>query len=101
MIAKDGQNIFDITMQGYGTLNNIFDIIQDNNLDFDSEIHSGYDILINNNKGDGDVKNKIIKLDITFNNEFIVSQITSEDNLLVTTDGISVVTTNEELIEIT
>lgn len=61
-MIKEGQNIYDFAIQTYGTLENIFDVLDDNSLTFESELQSGMELNSDNfNKGDNDIK----KLELT------------------------------------
>ena len=69
MIAKHGQNIIDVAVQNFGTIENIFDMLQDNNLSLNSELKSGQFILAKTEgKGDNSVKNYVLLKNYSFNN---------------------------------
>jgi hypothetical protein len=46
MKTKDGQNVFDICLQGYGDLERLFDLIVDNDLTLNTVLSSGQDIIV-------------------------------------------------------
>lgn len=61
-MIQDGQNIYDFAVEKYGTIENIFDVLDDNSLTFDSDLTSGMELNYNVfNKGD----DKIKKLELT------------------------------------
>ena len=69
MIIQEGQNIFDVTTQKFGTLENLFDFLSDNDLFLNTKLKSGQEILINNsNKGDENVKSFVSLNALIFNN---------------------------------
>lgn len=59
--VKDGQNIYDIVLQYFGTLDNLYEVLEENNLTLNDKLASGYLITINNKqKGLEDVKRVIL-----------------------------------------
>jgi hypothetical protein len=59
----DGQNVFDVTMQNFGTLNNTIEFLVENNYTLNQNLIPGDDVVLNTtNKGDENVK-KLITLD--------------------------------------
>jgi len=65
----EGQNIFDITAQEFGTLENLFVILNDNGLSVNEKLISGQDLVINKtNAGDEDVKKFVVLKNISMNN---------------------------------
>lgn len=85
MAVKDGQNIFDIVLQHFGTLENTFDFMDDNtDLEFNSKLSSDQPItIVTLNKGDEGVKKfysssnfvlnnsqNVTSIDGAFNNDF-------------------------------
>ena len=96
MIVKEGQNIFDVTIEAYGSINYLFDLLSDNGLNVDSELYSGMELIIDRTKGDNEIVNKIIKNNITLNNnlrelievvEEIIYRVTTDGKYRSTTDG--------------
>ena len=74
MIVRDDQNIFDVTLEKFGSLGFTFTMINDNGLTFNSKIKSGQEIIINNNGiGDNKIKNFVTLQDVKFNNNQGVS----------------------------
>ena len=70
--VKNNQNIFDVCLQHYGTLDNLFTMLSDNNLDLNSTLNSGQILIINNNLlGNELIKRTIIKNSYIFVNEQI------------------------------
>ena len=69
MIAEKDQNIFDIVLSQFGTLDESFTLINDNNLTFNSKLNSGQELIINNS-GVGNEKNKknVILQKVRYNN---------------------------------
>lgn len=61
MIASNNQNLFDIVLQEYGTLDEAFKFINENELTFNSKLTAGQELIINNKGvGDNNVKNFVI-----------------------------------------
>lgn len=70
MRANKNQNIFDIALQEYGTLENVFTLINDNNLTFNSKLEANQELIINNDGvGDNKVKNFVTLQKIKYNND--------------------------------
>lgn len=70
MIVQNNQNIFDIAMQEFGTLNEVFRMIDDNDLNFNSKLRSSQELVINNEGvGDNNVKNFVILQKVKFTND--------------------------------
>ena len=95
--VKDRQSIFDIAIQEFGTLQNLFDILKDNNLTLDSQLSGGQELIINNEgKGVENVKQVMLLEEIQPNNKFTFvtpsmpatfdSTITTWDNVTLTWD---------------
>lgn len=56
-IVKDGQNLYDVTLQEFGTLEELFTIIADNDINVNKRLAAGQDLVTNNeNVGDETVK---------------------------------------------
>ena len=69
-IVQDNQNIFDIVTQEFGTLEQLFTLLNDNNLAVNAKLISGQDLVINKiNIGDENVKNFVVLQNITMNND--------------------------------
>ena len=69
-IVQEGQNIFDITTESFGTLEQLFTLLNDNNLAVNAKLISGQELVINKiNIGNEDVKNFIVLQNITMNND--------------------------------
>jgi len=76
--AEEGQSIYDIVVQEYGTLENLGDFLTENpQILINDELESGQEVLINkDNRGDEDIKAEYIKLNFVTNNKdnnFVVS----------------------------
>ena len=74
MKTHDGQNIFDVCLQGYGDLEKLFDLIVDNNVTVNTDFSSGQDVIIDYTEGNIQVKefikvNNIILKNRTYDNE--------------------------------
>ena len=68
--VQDNQNIFDIVTQEFGTLEELFTLLNDNNLAVNAKLISGQDLVINKiNIGDENVKNFVVLRNITMNND--------------------------------
>ena len=66
----EGQNLFDISTQEFGTLEELFVLINDNNLAINTKLISGQELIINKvNVGNENVKNFVVLKNITINNE--------------------------------
>jgi hypothetical protein len=69
MIAQDDQNILDITLSQFGTLDHLFTLINDNGLTFNSKLSSGQELIINNSGvGNNNIKNFVILHKVSYNN---------------------------------
>ena len=68
--VNNNQNIFDIVTQEFGTLEELFTLLNDNNLAVNAKLISGQDLVINKiNIGDENVKNFVVLQNITMNND--------------------------------
>lgn len=68
-IVQDGQNLFDVTTEQFGTLEELFTLLIDNDLPINTRIISGQELVINKiDVGDEDVKNFVVLKNITMNN---------------------------------
>jgi len=68
--VKTGQNIFDVCVQHFGTLDYLFTMLSDNNLDLNSPLTSGIVLEINSNLlGNELIKRTIIKNSCIFVND--------------------------------
>ena len=69
-IVLEGQNLFDIVTENFGTLEELFTLLNDNNLAVNAKLISGQDLVINKiNIGDENVKNFVVLRNITMNND--------------------------------
>ena len=69
-IVLEGQNLFDIVTENFGTLEELFTLLNDNNLAVNAKLISGQDLVINKiNIGDENVKNFVVLQNITMNND--------------------------------
>ena len=69
MIVKDGQNILDVCLQAFGSLEQLFILLNDNDLVVNNILRSGQDLTINNeNIGDELIKNFVSLNNIVYNN---------------------------------
>ncbi len=65
----EGQNLFDITTQEFGTLEELFVLINDNNLSVNTKLISGQQLTVNKvNIGNENVKDFVVLGNITMNN---------------------------------
>lgn len=71
-MIREGQSIYDICIQNFGTLESIFDFLTPNNLNFSSKLQSGIELTIDNEKkGTKRVKDYFIINGIFVNNQQI------------------------------
>lgn len=69
-VVLEGQNIFDIATESFGTLEQLFTLLNDNNLAVNAKLISGQDLVINKiNVGNENIKNFITLQNITMNND--------------------------------
>lgn len=69
MKANKNQSIFDVSVQEFGNLEELFTLLDDNNLTLNTKLVSGQDLLINKtNTGDENVKDFISLNNLTLNN---------------------------------
>ncbi len=67
--AEDGQNIFDVVLAKFGTLEETSRFLTDNNLNFNSKLASGQELIINNSGvGDEKIKKAVTLQNIRYNN---------------------------------
>ena len=92
--VNDGQGIFDICVQEFGTLEQIINLLTDNSLSFDSLLTSGQQLTINNqNKGINNIKNSYLLNNFFANNnakktkELANAYNTTFDNTIITFDS--------------
>lgn len=65
----EGQNIFDICIQEFGTLEELFVLLIDNDLSVNTKLISGQQLTVNKvNIGNENVKDFVVLGDITMNN---------------------------------
>jgi len=65
----EGQNVFDISTQEFGSLEDLFVLLNDNSLSVNAKLISGEDLTVNKvNVGDEDVKKFVVLKNITMNN---------------------------------
>lgn len=70
MIVIGGQNIYDIALQEFGTLEQLFTLLVDNGLSVNSKLISGQQITVNKtNVGDENIKSFVVLKNITMNND--------------------------------
>lgn len=68
-IVQEGQNIFDIVIQEFGTLEQLFTLLIDNDLPVNAKLISGQELFVNKiNLGDENIKNFVVLQNITMNN---------------------------------
>ena len=69
-IVQNNQNIFDIVSQEFGNLEQLFKLLNDNNLAVNAKLISGQELVINKiNLGNENVKNFVVLQNITMNND--------------------------------
>lgn len=69
MIAQEGQSIYDICIQEFGDIEQLFILLEDNNLSISSKLQAGQELLINNSGiGNKDIKDYIYLQEIKLNN---------------------------------
>ncbi len=70
VIVQDGQSLFDICLQEFGTLEEIFTLANDNDLNLNSKLVAGRELVVNKtNVGDENIKNFVVLKNLTFNND--------------------------------
>ena len=70
MKVLKNQSIFDIVVQEFGTLEELFSFLIDNDFSVNTKLVSAQDVIINKvNIGDEDIKNFITLQNITMNND--------------------------------
>jgi len=77
MQVKNNQNIFDIALQEFGTLENLFtEILVPNKIDLDEEIKPDRDVKLNAlGKGEDDIKGKIQEQGLIFSNNEVEKEL--------------------------
>ena len=70
MTVLDNQSTLDIATQEFGTLEQLFVLLNDNNISVNAKLLSGQELVINKtNVGDEEVKDFISLNEITMNND--------------------------------
>lgn len=65
----EGQSVFDIQTQEFGSLEDLFVLLNDNDLSVNAKLISGQELTVNkDNIGDEDVKKFVVLKNITMNN---------------------------------
>ena len=77
IFVESGQNLFDICIMQFGTVDNFFDLIKDNSLQVNSLITTGQKLLINNiGKGNEIIKQIVSTRNFVFcNNQSKLGQL--------------------------
>ena len=88
-MITEGQNIFDFAIEKYGTLENIFDVLDSNSLTFDSELQGGMELNADTfNKGDDKIKKLELK-PVNFGSaEFVFNSVYVESNETIIDDSV-------------
>lgn len=69
MIVQEGQSIFDITTEQFGDIEQLFVLLEDNNLSISSKLQAGQELLINNSGiGNKEIKDYIYLQEMKLNN---------------------------------
>ena len=69
-IVQDNQSVFDIVTQEFGTLEELFTLLNDNDLAVNAKLTGGQELVVNKiNVGDENVKNFVTLQNITMNND--------------------------------
>ena len=87
-MVQEGQNIFDYCLQKYGTIDIIIDdLLNNNDLTFNSDLNSGQLLIINLNKGNEDVKNFVKINNFVINNGINIfnDEVVSTNNWILKT----------------
>ena len=65
----EGQSVFDVQTQEFGSLEDLFVLLNDNDLSVNAKLISGQELTVNkDNIGDEDVKKFVVLKNITMNN---------------------------------
>jgi len=67
-MVRDGQNIYDLCIQGYGEMDQFMVMLIDNDLNVDDNVFSGQELTYQSSLGNQDVKTFILRNSIVFNN---------------------------------
>jgi hypothetical protein len=68
--VRENQSIFDVCLQNFGTLESLFTILSENNINVNSNLSSGQNLVINNTLiGNEFMKKSIIKQNLTYVNQ--------------------------------
>ena len=85
-LVQDRQSIYDVTVQEFGQIDNLFEVIEDNNLGYNDILAGGMELEINNtDKGIENVKNEFELKDKKLVNEQILLGEIVCSNLVVPT----------------
>jgi len=78
----EGQNTFDVVVQQYGTLENLFDMFALNTIDINTDLVSGQTLVVETEgKGNNDIKNTFITSAHITNNAELFTSTTVESKL--------------------
>jgi len=82
--VKDKQSLFDITIEEFGQIDNITEVSNNNNLSISEFLELKQKLIINNeNKGNQEIKDKIITQELSFNNDSTLEIIGEKENMLI------------------
>ena len=70
--VKNKQSLFDISVENYGNMDSIVDICNINGISISDILETNQSLTVNNeNKGDQEIKDKILTQKLSFNNDKI------------------------------
>jgi len=98
-LSREGQSIFDIVAENFGTLDNLIDVVKDNQISLSGNLQVNTEIVINNEGlGNADIKKSILNQKLEFNNKYVSDSDLTVDSTLITADNntITVDSTTEE-----
>jgi len=87
-LSKYQQSIFDITGENFGTLDNLIEVCKDNQLALSDYLRPNTSLEINNTDlGEKDIKQELIDLKQTLNNNYQPLILFTVDSTLITSDN--------------
>jgi hypothetical protein len=86
-VLQNKQNLFDVSLQNFGTLDNIVKLSNDNSLSISDQLTAGTELVIDNEGfGEEEIKAEIADKSISYNNYYEAFSYITVDTTLITAD---------------
>jgi hypothetical protein len=87
-LSRTKQSIFDIAGENFGNLDNVIKVSNDNGISISGNLKINTELDIDNaDLGEADIKQRIIDLKESFNNNYDALILTTVDTTLITADS--------------